>query len=184
MVGHRGHRVGVGECRQGRLVGQRQWLKLRRVGGEDRRRAHLGAHAQPHRGLPGPSALGQQAGHARHQLVGSAVSPSRAENADYTSYGVARTPYTSRLATRCTRSRTGPKPTATTAVAVIENPRLGSPVGPRSGPAGGSVVWLASLWGRPGRPAGQARHPRRAGGPLATVLSVGVNRRLHRISVG
>jgi hypothetical protein len=41
------------------------------------------------------------------------------------SYGVARLPNTSRLASRCTRSLTGWNATATTAVARIDRPRLG-----------------------------------------------------------
>src|SRR5439155_15065531 len=49
----------------------------------------------------------------------------REENSESTSYGVARLPYTTRLAKRWTRSRTGWKATATTAVARMERPRLG-----------------------------------------------------------
>src|SRR5438876_3463993 len=58
----------------------------------------------------------------------------REENSDNTSYGVARRPYTSRLARRCTRSRTGWKATATTAVAKIDSPRLGLEPWPTSDP--------------------------------------------------
>ena len=61
-------------------------------------------------------------------------SATRSENCESTSYGVARLPYTSRLATRCTRSRTGWNPTATIAVARIDSPRLGLPPPPTSAP--------------------------------------------------
>ncbi len=47
---------------------------------------------------------------------------------------MARLPYTNRLATRCTRSRTGWNPTATIAVARIDRPRLGLPPLPTSAP--------------------------------------------------
>ena len=51
--------------------------------------------------------------------------PIRPANSLSASYGVARLPYTSRLASRCARSLTGWKATATTAVASIERPRPG-----------------------------------------------------------
>ena len=50
------------------------------------------------------------------------------ENSDSTSYGVARFPYTRRLASRLARSRTGLKATAITAAAATE--RNGSCVDP------------------------------------------------------
>src|SRR5450631_1955857 len=61
-------------------------------------------------------------------------SATRSENWESTSYGVARVPYTSRLATRWTRSRTGWKPTATMPVARMERPRLGLPPLPTRAP--------------------------------------------------
>ena len=58
----------------------------------------------------------------------------REENSDRTSYGVARLPYTRRLAKRCTRSRTGWNATATTAVARIDRPRFGYDPWPMAAP--------------------------------------------------
>src|SRR5262245_15678688 len=46
-------------------------------------------------------------------------------NSDSTWYGVARCPYTTRLAKRCTWDRTGWKARATRAVATMERPRFG-----------------------------------------------------------
>ena len=58
----------------------------------------------------------------------------REENSESTSYGVARFPYTRRLARRCTRSLTGPNDRATTAVARMDSPRLGLDPWPISAP--------------------------------------------------
>ena len=62
------------------------------------------------------------------------VSATRPENSLSTSYGVARFPYTSRLATFWTRSRTGWNPIATIAVARIDSARLGFPPLPTNAP--------------------------------------------------
>src|ERR1019366_2343079 len=61
-------------------------------------------------------------------------SATRSENWESTSYGVARVPYTSRLAILWTRSRTGWKPTAPMPVARMERPRLGLPPLPTRAP--------------------------------------------------
>ena len=53
------------------------------------------------------------------------VAATCSENSLSTSYGVARLPYTSRLAILCRRSRTGWNPTATMIVATIDSQRLG-----------------------------------------------------------
>ena len=72
--------------------------------------------------------------HAGQTSSAAYVSATRPENSLNTSYGVARFPYTRRLAIRCTRSRTGWNPIATIAVARIDSARLGFPPLPTSAP--------------------------------------------------
>ncbi len=54
------------------------------------------------------------------------LSANRSAKSESTSYGVARSPYTNRLASRCAHWRTGWKATATTAVATTASRTLGS----------------------------------------------------------
>jgi hypothetical protein len=53
--------------------------------------------------------------------------PTRSENSERTSYGVARFPYTSRSANRCARRRSGWNASATTAAAPAESNGLVCP---------------------------------------------------------
>ena len=104
--------------------------------GRHRGRRVGGPASRPARPRPaGTAGRGRRRAHARaaaSAICGSARRPTsvpaiRWENSAITSYGVARRPYTSRFATRCTRRRTGWNASATTAVAAICSPARSSP---------------------------------------------------------
>ena len=121
VVTHRHHPVAV---ERGRARRRRSRRRRRRARRSASRLAAPAAVRPPAR--PPPARRRRHSDHGpRHRGAAAPPSctcrPSASAKSDSTSYGVARAPYTSRLASRWTRSRTGWNATATTAVAATDS---------------------------------------------------------------